>query len=254
MKLKKRGGKIDFLSISPRININVEIPNVEIEFAKSKLSNATEYCGKYVINKSCDIESGCILKREGDNPGRVSRSGRNLCVIYDKELYAIVWHTHPYHSKFYPSYEDIAMVKKERNGEKIKLSVIYTSIGIWLLESVGESMDEFDKDYIEEQNTELYNNCYKGRIGHPDFDLTFVLFYINTIYIPNMTKPECGMNILFKEYTSGQTINFILENVRLDSLTEETPRSRSRSRSSSRTRKHARSESEPESRKRSRSR
>jgi hypothetical protein len=231
-KKHKKGGKIDHLSLSTRIsNVMVEIPYSEILFAMNKLYDSLEYCGKYVIDyisteddsaedESIDdvtiIESGgtCILKSHDDNPGRIDRSGRANCVIGEKELYAIIWHTHPYESKFYPSREDILMVKKTRKGEKIKLSVIYTSIGIWLLKSFGDNLDPTEIDRI---NDKFYNTCYRGRKTHHRFKLYKVLRYIEETYIPEM-RTYCEMDISFVQYTEYQTINIDLTDVRLDAL------------------------------------
>jgi hypothetical protein len=236
-KKHSKGGKINHLSLSTRIPIvNVEIPYSEIEFAISKLDDSLEYCGKYVIdyvstdNDSTEevsteevstddvsrIQSGatCILKRHDHNPGEIDTTGRARCDLREKELYGIVWHTHPHTSKFYPSEEDIVMVKKKRKGEKIKLSVIYTSIGIWLLESLG---DNLDKKKIEKINKEFYKKCFGGRTTTSGFNLDDVLnhFY----YYKRDMSDYCEMNINFKPYPINQKINAILTDVRIDALT-----------------------------------
>jgi hypothetical protein len=217
-KKYKKGGKINHLTSSIRIpTVNVEIPNSEIEFAKTKLTDSLEYCGKYVTDDISRIQSGatCILKRHDDNPGALDAKRRPYCDLREKELYGIVWHTHPNTSKFYPSTEDILMVKKTRKGEKIKLSVIYTTIGIWLLEGLGDNLDETE---IERINTEFYRSCFKGRKITPGFNLEHVLDYIKYTYEDEMYN-HCEMNILFEPYTDDQKINTQLSDVRLDAIT-----------------------------------
>jgi hypothetical protein len=217
-KKYKKGGKINHLTSSIRIPIvNIEIPNSEIEFAKNKLTDSLEYCGKYVTDDISKIQLGatCILKRHDDNPGALDAKGRPYCDLREKELYGIVWHTHPNTEKFYPSTEDILMVKKTRKGEKIKLSVIYTSIGIWTLQAFG---DDLDTTEIERINTNFYRNCFRGRPTTPGFNLQHVLDYIRFTYSDEMFA-ICEMNILFEPYTPDQTINIILPDVRVDALT-----------------------------------
>jgi len=208
-----KGGKINHSAPLVRLpSINIQIPNNEIELAKSKLSENVEYCGKYVTDNFSGAT--CILRQHETNKGN-EIDGRPCCDISQKDLYGIVWHTHPNTSKFYPSVEDIIMVKKNRNGEKIKLSVIYTSIGVWLLEGLG---DDLDKSKIERINTNFYHNCFKGRPNSPGFNLQHVLNYINSTYADEMFI-DCEMNISFEPYTPGQIIYTNLTNVRQDALT-----------------------------------
>jgi hypothetical protein len=214
----KKGGKINHLVPSITMpTVNIEIPNSEIEFAKSKLTDSFEYCGKYVTDNISGIKSGttCILRRHQDNAGALDKKGRPFCDIYEKQFYGIVWHTHPNTSKFYPSTEDIIMVKKTRDGEQIKLSVIYTSIGIWTLQALG---DDLDTTEIEKINADFYRNCFRGRPTTPGFNLQHVLDYIRFTYSDEMFA-ICEMNILFEPYTPDQTINISLPDVRVDALT-----------------------------------
>jgi hypothetical protein len=217
-KKYKKGGKINHLVPSITLPIvNIEIPNSEIEFAKSKLADSFEYCGKYVTDNISEIQSvtTCILRRHQDNAGALDKKGRQFCDIYEKQFYGIVWHTHPNTSKFYPSTEDIIMVKKTRDGEKIQLSVIYTSIGIWTLQAFG---DDLDTTKIERINTDFYRNCFRGRPTTFGFNLQHVLEYIRFTY-SDMMFAICEVNILFEPYTPNQTINISLQNVRQDALT-----------------------------------
>jgi hypothetical protein len=216
-----KGGKINYLVASVIVpSVNVEIPNGEIELAKSKLHEGVEYCGKYVTDDVSAIQRGatCILRNHDLNRG-IEIDGRPCCDIREKELYGIVWHTHPNSAKFYPSLEDILMVKKIRKNEKIKLSVIYTSIGIWLLESLGDDLDTTNiiKNKINQINKDFYFACYNGRTTTPGFDLQTVLDYINT-YSDQMFD-AVKMNIRFEPYSTGQTITANVRDIRLDALT-----------------------------------
>ena len=218
-----KGGKINHLVASLRLpSVNVEIPNGEIELAKSKLYEDVEYCGKYVTDDVSAVQRGapCILRNHELNRGS-EINGRPCCDISEKDLYGIVWHTHPNSEKFYPSLEDILMVKKIRKNEKIKLSVIYTSIGVWLLESLGDDLDRTNIDIITKKinqiNKDFYFTCYNGRTTTPGFDLQTVLEYINT-YSEQMFD-AVKMNILFEPYSTGQTITSNVRDIREDALT-----------------------------------
>jgi len=219
-KKKRVGGKINAFTSSPRVNVTIEIPYNEIEFAKSKLSTNVEYCGKYVVDNIDNIFSGkkIVLRQDDTNVGNFSQ--RAYCDIRNKGLYSVVWHTHPNSLKFYPSLEDIIMVKKVRNMEQIKLSIIYTSIGIWLLESLDGVLSQTIIDNIEVINTNFYRRCFKGRTTTPNYNFETVLHYINNVYNEEMYN-NCNMNITFLPYdnTGTQTILYNLTNVRIDSLT-----------------------------------
>jgi len=221
-KKTKIGGKINnAVENPPRINATIEIPPTEIDYAKSLLSEDVEKCGKYVAD---NLNTPTIILRRDRDIYSGHRSQRASCDIINKDLYSVIWHTHPNTSKYYPSRQDIIMVKKLRNGEQIKLSVIYTSIGIWLLESLDSTTDieQLHKigKKIDKINKEFYGNCFKGRITTPGFDLNPVLDYIRFEYADAMYN-ECNMNILFLPYTEiyGQPILFNLTDVRIDSLT-----------------------------------
>ena len=219
-KKTKIGGKINHAIQEPRINAMIEIPSDEIHYAKSLLSEDVEKCGKYVAD---NLDTPTIILRRDIDIYSGHRSQRASCDIINKNLYSVIWHTHPNTSKYYPSRQDIIMVKKLRNGEQIKLSVIYTSIGIWLLESLDSTTDieelkQIGKE-INEINKAFYENCFKGRITTPGFDLNHVLN--NIIEYADAMYNKCNMNILFLPYaeTYEQPIRFNLTNVRIDSLT-----------------------------------
>ena len=119
------------------------------------------------------------------------------------------------HVKILPFNRGYYYGKKTRDGEQIKLSVIYTSIGIWTLQALG---DDLDTTEIEKINADFYRNCFRGRPTTPGFNLQHVLDYIRFTYSDEMFA-ICEMNILFEPYTPDQTINISLPDVRVDALT-----------------------------------
>ena len=181
-----------------------------------------EYCGKYVSDTDItSVLSGakCILKSDDITLGPIISGGRGSCVHTEKDLYSIIWHTHPNSSKFYPSVEDILTTKKLRRGNvNIKLSVIYTSIGVWLIEALDNDISEQQRKIMSDKNDQLYWNCFKGKNTTTGFDLKVVVDYINNVYNDGMYQ-DCKMNILFVPYVDGQVINATIDNVRADSLT-----------------------------------
>ena len=223
-KKYKKGGKINLALSSPIISkLKIEIPNSEIEYAKSLLIKNMEYCGKYVSNVDiASVISGakCVLKRDDVTIGpNLTNGARGSCIHNEKDLYSIIWHTHPNESKFYPSVEDIITTKKLRRGNvNIKLSVIYTSIGVWLIEALDNDVSDQQRKMMSDKNDELYRNCFKGKNTTQGFDLKVVVDYINNIYNDEMFQ-DCKMNILFIPYTEGLVINATIDNVRADSLT-----------------------------------
>jgi len=238
-KKYRKGGKINHDVASPVIHkLTVEIPNSEIEFAKEKLVEGFEYCGKYVTSTDISrVISGdkCVLTSYDVTPGPLVEASegasaasaeatkkpiRGSCLHKEKELYSILWHTHPNHLKFYPSVEDITTVKKlRRGGVNIKLSVIYSSIGIWLLEALDNDISQEQTKYMDEINARLYHfQDNHGRNTTLNFNLSNVVGYIKNVYCDEMFE-YCKMNIIFEPYTKGQQITLTLDNVRADSLT-----------------------------------
>jgi hypothetical protein len=67
------------------------------------------------------------------------------------EYMPMMWHTHPYVSKSYPSVQDIIHVlhKSSRNPKAFTLSIIFTRWGIWELSCTNKkSLDEYSVDNI----------------------------------------------------------------------------------------------------------
>ena len=125
-KKNKKGGKIGDDIHNRRIgSIVVTLTAAEMTSKIEEhvfISGNIEVCGVYVL-----VSDGSSLTSPIDYHGESIR--RPLCTTPEKTLYAIIWHTHPYSSKFYPSIQDIMTIKKKRkNGERIQISIIYTSL------------------------------------------------------------------------------------------------------------------------------
>jgi hypothetical protein len=105
-----------------------------------------------------------VIQRMGENI-----EGRNLCTNtkYDK----IIFHTHHYGAKPYPSAEDIVKVIK---NEVIELSLIFTEWGVWQI----RSMKKISRDNTEKVNEllklskffmdKIYSETERGRVYKRD--------------------------------------------------------------------------------------
>jgi len=60
---------------------------------------------------------------------------RKNCTFTGMNTQPYIWHTHVVTSRFYPSYEDLRKVIKHKH---IKESIIYTPMGQWTLEYLGD--------------------------------------------------------------------------------------------------------------------
>ena len=148
LKFKKiKGGKIGDDSTGVRSNITVYLTKHEI---RQRLREVDDYdfevCGIYVIDRAGSNTLVSINESRGDPD-----SSRPYCVIPGKEDYTIIWHTHPKKSKFYPSIEDFLTTKKIRdNGERIQISILYTTLGMWIIKSLKDPQYPQDEaGYIE---------------------------------------------------------------------------------------------------------
>jgi hypothetical protein len=176
-KYLKYGGKIN-LHVNPvYMNIFVSIESETIELIYNKLLNNKEYCGKFIFKQNYDnlyILKGLEII---EGPEINAQNERGTCTNHEEKLYAVIWHTHPYISKYYPSVEDLIKVKKIRaHGQPISLSFIFTSIGIWIFNSSGNNIDKDDpneksyKEDIAKSNTTLYNSLKVRKYTNGTFD------------------------------------------------------------------------------------
>ena len=76
----------------------------------------------------------------------------------------MIYHTHPFASKSYPSIEDIFKIIKMKN-KIIKVSIIFTRWGIWQLNCNKKTtkIPEEIINVVDEQLTNIYHNQNKGR-------------------------------------------------------------------------------------------
>ena len=87
---------------------------------------------------------------------------RNSCKT--KGNRKMIYHTHPFVSKSYPSIEDILKIIKLKN-KIIKVSIIFTRWGIWELHC-SKKIDKIPKEIIndvDKQLTNIYHNQNKGK-------------------------------------------------------------------------------------------
>ena len=119
------------------MELNNEIRRVYQEYISSGYDK--EMCG-YIIN---NILHTAVKQHE-----------KSKC--YWKTPYQqVIWHTHPLHSKYYPSYQDILKIIKHIN---INQSYILTSQGFWILSYRGY-INEWEQ-YIDK--LQKYLNAFYG--------------------------------------------------------------------------------------------
>jgi len=93
----------------------------------------------------------------------------------------VIFHTHPYSSKFYPSTADIFKVLKH---SRIQTSVIFSSLGIWEITLPGKmQITDKETEYIESLNTRLYKTTNRGR----EYSKEAINYYISKLMkIPHL--------------------------------------------------------------------
>ena len=100
---------------------------------------------------------------ELDEQKNVSRDyTKNSCQT--KKYKKMIYHTHPFVSKSYPSNKDIFKIVKIKN-KIIKISIIFTRWGIWELHC-NKKIDKISREIINkinEQLTNIYENQNNGR-------------------------------------------------------------------------------------------
>jgi hypothetical protein len=115
-----------------------------------------EVCG--VLTKRGDVNLEILIQNRGQN-----LENRNMCT--HSKYSEIIFHTHNYSAKSYPSKEDVIKVVKH---DLIQTSIVFTRWGIWslscarkirhpdeeLTELVGRDIDKF---YFATKNGREYN-------------------------------------------------------------------------------------------------
>ena len=209
-KLKKTGGKIGDDSTKSKIDIQVILPISEINKMLIDVFELDyEMCGIYTLNSP--IAAPFLLNEYS----RIDGNSDN-CTITNKEDYAIIWHTHSYKSKYYPSLEDLLTIFKiRRNRENIKVSIIYTTIGVWIIQTYEtykpNLIPQSVKDQIEETNNAFYRNTNRAR----DVLTPNLPFHISN-YCDKLAK--IGLFITFIDINNLHDVEILIENVRTDAL------------------------------------
>lgn len=136
--------------------------------SKPKLISSEELEGIYAELEDRDDEVCGFLKSnrennylELDEQENISKDyTRNSCQT--RKYKRMIYHTHPFVSKSYPSIEDIFKIMKNKI---IKVSIIFTRWGIWELHC-NKKTDKISKEIIndvDEQLTNIYYNQNNGR-------------------------------------------------------------------------------------------
>ena len=138
--------------------------------SRSKLISKDELQGIYAELMDRDDEVCGFLKSnrtdnylELDEQENISTDyTRNSCKT--KGNRKMIYHTHPFVSKSYPSIEDILKIIKLKN-KIIKVSIIFTRWGIWELHC-SKKTDKIPKEIIndvDKQLTNIYHNQNNGK-------------------------------------------------------------------------------------------
>ncbi len=133
---------------------------------KSILEIKREIVDKY-IKESCGY-----FRPDGTHWITVNDSDVNYCSVNvykdhlkhgKKYIFPVIWHTHPYHEKFYPSYQDILQIFKNAD---LNQSYVITSLGVWIMSYRGSkiiSEDEKAEELLLWSDLYIYRNTAKGR-------------------------------------------------------------------------------------------
>lgn len=150
-----------------------------IDEMKTNIDEQVEICANIEDNKMKHIQMGVL---ETDKNGKV----RNMC----KHLkYShVIYHSHPKKAYSYPSAEDIIKVMK--NGQ-IKISLISTKWGLWIIKNTPTSngysaeCSEKWKNIIQQFINDIGINTSKHpstRLENEDKSMDFVDDFNNIIY------------------------------------------------------------------------
>ena len=125
-------------------------------------ANNLEICGN--LEDDSDTHELKILYKE---IGKIdAEKERNLCLYPNdkKGLTPYLYHTHPYTSYAYPSFEDLWTVVKERDSGVRFSSFIFTIWGVWILMPGGNRyLDETKFDKIKEYYEEKIRHFHAGQ-------------------------------------------------------------------------------------------
>lgn len=140
----------------------------QLDLIKELLDEDIEYCGQ--------IETD---EKNQAKPKVQAKGGKDSC--QNPDFSGIIWHTHPKHSKGYPSRSDILKVIKH---PRLRASILFSPWGIWKMVSDRKvrlqdkyENEEFNQHFqkvlgpLEEQ---LYYSTSRGRQVDEDAVNTFI--------------------------------------------------------------------------------
>ena len=220
LKFKKiKGGKIGDDPTDTRIPIiTVLLKQEEILTRIAQVNGLThEVCGIYIAEEvEEDATFKLILKSINENFD-TGNTDRPSCVHIEKDKYTIIWHTHPYTSKFYPSTNDLITTKKIRNGERIQISILYTTLGMWIIQSLDDRAYQDGPQYYEDAIRAINKDFYESTNGGRDIsDIGSVLSVANGYYKQELAA--LGINIELIPIGMLKSVPITLNNVRRDAL------------------------------------
>jgi len=213
-KKNKKGGKI-----GDDIN-NRRIRSIVVTLTASEMKEKTdeflgqdeEVCGVYVLNRG----EANILTSPIHYTGERDHTGRAFCITPEKYHYAIIWHVHPFKCKFYPSVEDILIIigNNQITNERVRISIIYTSLGVWILKSLDNAKFRTD---TQTKLREISDKFYWGTNSRGRMVPGFVL---DKKVIDEYTRSLLvhGIEVVLLKNYSESDYQIELNNVREDAI------------------------------------
>jgi hypothetical protein len=138
-------------------NVVLEIKEDESLYLYSEYVNgkSIESCGVFCVKEAIQNDTTHNLFH-----AHITEGDALSCAYSEKHKYACQWHSHPeVTGKWYPSIEDVMTMRKRRPlGDRIRLSLIYTTQGIWVLQQqndVGTELPKVTQDSIYEYHRHL---------------------------------------------------------------------------------------------------
>ena len=155
--------------MSPNLLKSLSSSTTSSSSSSSKLISIDELEGIYAELQDRDDEVCGFLKSnrsdnylELDEQENISKDyTRNSCQT--KKYKRMIYHTHPFVSKSYPSIEDIFKIVKLKN-KIIKVSIIFTTWGIWELQC-DKKIDKISKEIINKVDKQLDNIYFTQNNG-----------------------------------------------------------------------------------------
>lgn len=148
----------------------------DLNFYKNLIYEPFEVCGNLKLQNYMLLVEELSLTQGSD-------SNRPFCI--HKKYSKFIFHTHPNHSKAYPSVEDIEKILKHKT---IVYSIIFTKWGIWILNlngSYNENKILTNRLNIKNLNAYIYRKTDRGHI----IDIMAIKKYIYNLkkYFPELS-------------------------------------------------------------------